>query len=68
MCKERDEESEEKWKKIHEILEHRSKERKLQNELRTLKEERMKTENKTWRDQLSRSNSSKPKQGWSVRR
>ena len=37
-------------KKIHEILEHRSKERKLQNELRTLKEEKTKTENKTLRD------------------
>ena len=50
MCKERDEESEEKWKKVFEILEHETKERVLQNELRTFKEERTRTENETSRN------------------
>ena len=37
-------------KKFFEILEHKTKERELQDELRTLKEERTETENKTLRD------------------
>ena len=47
MWKERDEESEEKWKKVYEILEHETKERELQDELRTLKKERTTAENET---------------------
>ena len=47
MRKKRDEENKEKWEKVHEILEHKVKERGLQNELRVLKEERKRTENET---------------------
>ena len=50
MCRKRDEEREEKWKKYFEILEHETKERELQDELRTLKEERTETENEMLRD------------------
>ena len=36
--------------KVYEILEHETKERELQDELRTLKKERTKTENETLRN------------------
>ena len=49
MRKERDEESEERWKKTLEILEHKTKERELRNELRMLREERTETENEMLR-------------------
>ena len=59
---------EELWKKTSEILKHETKERGLQNELKMLKEERKRTENKTLRNHTVQIKQLEAKAGWSVRR